>query len=127
MLFQDSDRERRHHARIRFDAAVEMNRNDWSESIGSLAADISEGGLRLKVAEYLQPGMEMTLTILMENRYLMELPARVVWSEKERYTDRYQAGVEFLEADATQFARRKIHDYIHTTERSSRGHTPEQI
>ena len=118
MLFQDVDHDRRQYARVGFDTAVEIVHNDWTEPVGSLAADISEGGMRLKVSEYIQSGAPVTLRALLDNRYVVEFPARVVWVEKNRYDDRYQAGVEFLAADATQFARKKIQEYIKNVDSS---------
>jgi len=87
--------ERRVFPRARFSEAVHFE--DPHDAIygGSLSQDVSEGGIRIRINDFLPLGSELMLQIAISAGRVVECVGRVVWIEKIPYGENYQAGVAF--------------------------------
>lgn len=64
----------------------------------TVSKDISLVGIRILGNEFLPQGHFLKLDINLIER-MLALKAKIVWCNKERLSDRYQIGLEFLELD----------------------------
>ena len=92
--------ERRHLPRLTFTDAVQFRRllKPSVQFTGSLARDLSAGGLRILNSSPL--GHEERLVVLVSLpgvRQLIRAVARVVWSSERPFGSGYQAGLQFIE------------------------------
>lgn len=106
--------ERRQFKRARYIEPVGLQIIKPEKTAGCLSADLSEGGLRLKVTDYITPGTELALKVQLENFQVYEFIGRVAWAEKDRFNERYQIGVNFEDNDQMLFAREKIYQFLNT-------------
>ena len=67
---------------------------------GSLMKDISEGGTRMTISEFLPLNSKLAMEIpLMPGRRPVKGVSRVAWVAKAGFSERYDVGVEFVELD----------------------------
>ena len=107
-----NESDKRNFERVRFDLPVRVQFKDPSQFSGSLSCDLSEGGIRLQMNEFIPLGTELTLTIQLADERMIECPCRVVWVQKNRFADEYQAGLEFTETDSTPGSQKRIHAFL---------------
>ena len=107
--------ERRLFKRINFREPVQFRSVNPACSGGCLSCDLSEGGLRVNVNEFVPPGTGLTLQIpLAPSRAglaaqkFVEHAGRVAWVSKLPFMERYQLGLEFSEDEMFCVARNKI-------------------
>jgi Tfp pilus assembly protein PilZ len=114
------EQEKRLFPRTRLSDSVLYQLNDLGEQIGSLSADISEGGLRIKVNDFIPLGREIRLQIKISSSQTIVCSGKVVWVQKERYSDRYQAGISF-ESPEYNFGegREQVRKYVNRINQSS--------
>lgn len=67
------------------------------EPEGGLSGDISEGGIRLNVKDFIPLGSLMELKVNLANNQVVECLGKVVWVEKMSTMDRYQVGLTFTD------------------------------
>ena len=91
---------------------VRFQLKDPSRFGGSLSCDLSEGGIRVHLSEFIPLNTELTVSIQLSDESIMECPCRVAWVEKNRCGERYQVGLEFVEADSILDSQRKIHGFL---------------
>jgi len=91
------DSERRIAKRIILTEPVRYQLKDPRHFGGGLSCDISEGGVRITLSEFVPLGSEFSLQINLANGRMIEGLARVVWIQKSSIMDRYEAGLEFLD------------------------------
>ena len=98
----------------RFDRAqpVRIQFKDPRQFGGSLSCDLSEGGARVHLSDFIPLNTKLTLSIQLVDDRIVECLCRVAWVEKNRFSDRYQAGLEFVEADSILDSQRKIHGFL---------------
>ena len=104
--------ERRNFHRFHRTQAVQLQFKDPSQFGGSLSCDLSEGGIRVHLSDFIPLNTEVALQIKLADESLVECPCRVAWVEKNRFSDRYQAGLEFVESDSMLDSQRKIHGFL---------------
>ena len=104
--------ERRSFHRFHRAQPVWFQLKDPSQFGGSLSCDLSEGGIRVHLRDFIPLNTELTLQIQLADESIVECPCRVAWVEKNRFNDRYQAGLEFVEADSILDSQRKIHGFL---------------
>jgi len=107
-----NESEKRNFLRFRLAQPVRVQFKDPAQFSGSLSCDLSEGGVRLQMNDFIPLGTELTLTIQLEDDRIVECPCRVVWVQKNRFADRYQAGLEFVETDSMPDSQRRIHTFL---------------
>ncbi len=88
--------EKRNFRRARFSESVNFSVKGHHLAGGCVAKDLSEGGLRINLAEFLPVHSEVSLLIRLSSRMTLECNGRVIWIEKSPHMDRFEAGLEFL-------------------------------
>ena len=104
--------ERRQFHRVYRAQAVRFQLKDPSQFGGCLSCDLSQGGIRVQLNEFVPLGTEMTLQIQLSDESVVDCPCRVAWVEKNRFGDRYQAGLEFSQGESILNSQRKIHGFL---------------
>ena len=104
--------ERRHFNRIPQANSVRFELKDPRQFGGCLSCDLSEGGIRVRLNDFVPLDTEMTLQIHLSDEGMVECPCRVAWVEKSRFGDYYQAGLEFVEDSSKLDSQRKIHQFL---------------
>ena len=104
--------EKRQFHRIHSAQPVRFQLKDPSQFGGCLSCDLSQGGIRVQFNDFVPLHTEMTLQIQLSDESIVECPCRVTWVEKNRFGDRYQAGLEFAEWESMQESQRKILGFL---------------
>jgi c-di-GMP-binding flagellar brake protein YcgR len=107
--------ERRAYRRIRYTEPVEFERHDPSILIGSVATDISEGGLRLNIPDFIPLHAEVNVQVSLKDKGFVNCPAKVMWLEKHPYSDRYFVGVKFVDENYRADDRQKVRSFVSLT------------
>lgn len=104
--------ERRVFRRVEFREAVEIQGRDMGLGQGGLAADLSEGGLRVNLFEFVPLDAELAVYIRISPEQIVEQTGRVVWVKKMPFADRYQLGLEFVAGNTPLESREAIHRFV---------------
>ncbi len=88
--------ERRKNTRAYVSFPLECNVLPGKGYFYTVSKDLSVGGARILCNEFLVKDNQLLLNINFIDK-VMDIRAKVVWCNKERTSDRYYAGVEFLE------------------------------
>ena len=111
MLFDSHIAEKRTTDRSRFSEPVELRLKNGVDSTGTLACDLSEGGVRIKVSEFVPPESECVLHLKFKYE-VMDCLAKVKWCQKERFNDHYQIGLQFVETDEFKASKNRINSFL---------------
>lgn len=111
MFSQSEASERRQFVRSDFTQPVELGFPVSAKLYGSLSADLSTGGVRLNVNQFIAPQTELTVRLQFKDKRAIDVPAKVVWAEQKRHSEWYQVGLEFLNVDAAHVSRRWIAEW----------------
>ena len=112
VLEEYNESEKRNFHRFHRTRPVRYQLKDPNRFGGSLSCDLGEGGIRVHLGDFIPVNTELTLSIQLADESIVDCPCRVAWVEKNRFGDRYQAGLEFVEADSILDSRRKIHGFL---------------
>ena len=104
--------ERRSFYRVHSARAVRFQLKDPQQFGGCLSCDLSQGGIRVQFGDFVPLNTEMTLQIQLSDESVVDCPCRVAWVEKNRFGDRYQAGLEFSGRESNPDFQRKIHNFL---------------
>lgn len=88
---------RRKFNRIMLNESVRYQFKDPAQFGGCVSCDVSDGGVRINVNSFIPLNTELTLEVQLPSKEIIEREGKVVWVEKFRFSDRYQAGIEFKE------------------------------
>jgi len=94
-MSQDYAKERRKFYRVNLDKPVRYEFKDPHHFGGCLSCDIGDGGIRVSINDFIPLNTELNLKIHLPYNRVVDRKGRVVWVEKFRFADRYQAGIEF--------------------------------
>ncbi len=117
MLPQDFNKERRQFPRFDFREAVEYKIDSTRHSGGCLAQDISEGGLKVNVSDFVPLGTEINVKVYLGPSPIsraVDAVAEVVWVQRVPFSDRYWLGLEFKRMDAGLADKQKLAQFIHS-------------
>lgn len=105
--------DKRQYQRIKFAEPVgyQFNR-DQNRFGGFLSYDISSGGIRIHSRDFVSPDTELTLHLEIDKHDVIDCVARVIWCEKNRYSESYQCGLSFVDNDASISIRSKLQEFI---------------
>lgn len=81
---------------------------------GSLSGDLSGGGVRVFINDFMPLNEEVALQVKLADGRVIECGARVVWIRKNRFNDSYQAGLEFTGDRSVVNVQRMISGYLQT-------------
>ena len=101
--------ERRIFNRVECRKPVGFRLKDPSIFGGCLSSDISEGGIKVNLNEFVPLDTEFILEVKIATQEIVDCVARVVWIEKLAFMDRYQAGLEFKNERIDLGSKKKIH------------------
>ena len=104
--------ERRRHKRVAFREPVQYHLPIQSNHGGCLAADISEGGIRINFNDFVPLDSEMIFQVFLSATKAVRCVGRVMWVQKLPFSDRYQAGLKFSDDDATTDSNGKLRQFI---------------
>ena len=88
---------RRKFNRTLLNESVRYQFKDPAQFGGSKACDISDGGIRININSFIPLNTELALEVQLPSKEVIKRVGKVVWVEKFRFSDRYQAGIEFEE------------------------------
>ena len=112
--------ERRVFPRVSFSGPVEFQTRGPALPGGCLPRDISQGGIRVNLNTFVPLNAELDLQIHLGLEKVAPCSGRVVWIRKVPFSERYQAGLKFLENDVWVNTKNEIgcfigsHDKRHT-------------
>jgi len=91
---------------------VQYQFKDPSQFGGCVAKDLSEGGVRIRINDFVPLNTELTLKIRLADENIVECTGRVVWVEKSRFGDSYQAGLMFSGDESVLSNQKKIYGFL---------------
>jgi len=80
--------------------------------IGCVGYDISAGGIRCTVNDFIPLGKEIQLTVHLTRDDLVALTGRVVWVKRLAHGENYQVGLRFVETNGIDPIKERLADYI---------------
>jgi c-di-GMP-binding flagellar brake protein YcgR len=90
--------DKRQYPRFDFKEAVRYQMTEQEPAFGSLAEDISEGGVRIRVHEFVPLRTIVYLKIHMTNPVrVVPVKGQVVWIKEVPHSDCYEVGIHFVE------------------------------
>jgi c-di-GMP-binding flagellar brake protein YcgR len=90
--------ERRRYPRVNVSFPVECEILHQKDYFYTVSKDLSMGGIRILSDKFLPKGNLVKININLIN-HIVGLKAKVAWCNKERITERYSVGLEFLETN----------------------------
>ena len=100
--------DRRLAKRITFKEPVRYELTDPAHYGGTVAYDLSESGLRLRLTDFLPLNTEVILNIGLKSGQNVECRGKIVWVSQIPFSDQYQAGVEFADPELIGEVKNKI-------------------
>lgn len=104
--------DKRQFHRMLYTEPVQYQFNDPGQFGGCVARDLSEGGVRIYMNDFVPLNTELTLKIRLADENIIECTGRVVWVEKSRFGDSYQAGLMFSQDGSVLSNQRKIYGFL---------------
>jgi len=107
--------DRRRSSRVTVSFPVECKALPSQNYFYTVSKDISSVGVKILTNDFLSKGDSLQLHINLIDR-LISLKAKVVWCNNERTSDRYAAGLEFMETNnQTKQSLSRFIDAIHNS------------
>jgi hypothetical protein len=107
--------ELREFTRVRYAEPVDFSGGSPCCAEGQSAVDLSVGGLRVNVPEFIPVGTVLNVGVCVDGIRAEDIPVTVVWVEKQRFTERYEIGLRFLASDAIVKIKNRIHRFVDDT------------
>ena len=104
--------EKRQFDRFGHRGPVEIQFRDFGEPMGTLSGDLSGGGVRVNLNNFIPLNAEMALQVKLADQRIIECTGRVVWIRKNRFNDNYQAGLEFVGDRSVMNIQKIINGYL---------------
>ena len=105
-------KERRRFKRCVSSEPVQFEWKESGQTDGTVAYDLSSGGIRLNFYHFVPLNTQLRLHIRLSPESAVECWGRVVWIERLRHMERYQIGVEFLDLEENIVSRQRIDQFI---------------
>ena len=112
---QEAKNEKRKFMRVPFKEAVRYVLEDSHEFGGCLAQDVGEGGLRLQLNDFLPMNEKVAVEFVFvggTQPKVITRNARVAWTQRVRYADQYQVGLEFIPDHSSSESKKEVSQYI---------------
>ena len=91
---------------------VQFQFKDPNQFGGCLSRDLSEGGIRIRLNDFVPLETELMLKIRLADGNTVECSGRVVWIEKARFGEYYHAGLEFAGNESAKSLQKIIHSSL---------------
>lgn len=114
IMEQSLKEEKRRFARVTFKQPVQFQLKDPVQLGGSLSFDLSEGGVRIRLNDFIPLAAELPLQIQLTIEQAVDCVGRVVWVRKVPFSDSYHVGLEFIATESLGRVKEKIRQWIHT-------------
>ncbi len=111
-MIADRVQERRRVKRFVSEEPVQFEWKELGQTGGTVAYDISSSGIRLNFYDFVPLNTELALQIHLTTESIVGCLGRVVWIERLRHMERYQAGIEFLDREENIVSRRMINQFL---------------
>ena len=111
-MIPDDIIEKRSFKRIKHTQPVEFSIKEQNQFSGCVASNISESGIQLNLNDFIPLNCELVLQVQLNAHEVVNCLGRIVWIEKFSFSDRYRAGLEFVENDAIFDAKKIISHFI---------------
>ena len=111
---EDSKLEKRQRSRISFREPVQYIMEESQEYGGSMAYDLSDGGLRLQLNDFVPINTRIVIDLPISDAHgtkVITLNGRVAWVQRVRYSDQYQVGLEFSPSEV-EIISKEVSQYI---------------
>ncbi len=93
---------RRQFPRFEFDKPVQYQSKEGADSHGALASDISIGGIKMTINDFVPLGSVLELGIhIAELDRQVVVKGKVVWIRENTYSERFDIGLEFVRDELT--------------------------
>lgn len=112
VLEEHSVTERRHFHRFRHVKPVQFRFKDPGKFGGCLSYDLSEGGIRVHLNDFVPLHTELTIQVQLADESIVKCASHIAWVEKNRFGEYYQAGLEFAKDGSARDSQRKIHGFL---------------
>ena len=109
---EKSWKERRRFRRIRLKEPVRYELKDPRQYGGCVAGDISAGGIKIILNDFIPLGTELALQVRLIGSQIVDCPGRAVWVEKIAFGDGYRVGLRFMEGKTSPESREVIHHFV---------------
>ena len=104
--------ERREFKRASLKEPVRFEFKDPQHFGGCVSGDISAGGIRLRVYDFIPLGTELTLEVQLSSNRMVSCEGQVVWVEKIAFGDDYRIGLKFVNTPALREAQELIQHFV---------------
>ena len=91
---------------------VQYQFKDPSQFGGCVSKDLSGGGVRILLNDFVPLNTELSLKIRLADGSIVECVGRVVWVEKSRFGETYQAGLDFSQDELSSSNQKKIYGFL---------------
>lgn len=102
--------ERRRFTRLRSNNTLHYVLKPDGNYANTITQDISEGGVRITTHQFIPKLSRMIIQLSLETDKVIDITGKVAWSQQVPFSDRYQAGLEFM--DVNPKIREDIAKYI---------------
>ncbi len=108
---EPSKQEKRRFKRAKFGNPVSFRLKEGGSFSGCLAHDISEGGMRVQVNDFLPVNTEMILqSRIPQTSKVIDVAGRITWLQRVPFSDRYQVGLQFTQTNSA--VQEEIRSYV---------------
>ena len=104
--------ERRKHKRIQYKEPVQYCVSEATIPKGCLSRDLSESGISIQSYEFFPLDTRVSLNWKLNASQFVDLKGKVVWIQQVPYSDSYQIGFNFTEAELNPKIRDEIRQHI---------------
>ncbi len=104
--------ERRKWQRREFRGPIQYRKGDSEALKGSVAYDISEGGLKFHSEDFIALHTPLNIQMAINSEKIIQLYGQVVWIQMMPHAESYQVGYEFADSDEILQAKRVIQQYV---------------
>lgn len=103
---------KRQYKRISFKEPIQLWEKDLMHTYGTLSCDVSEGGLRVMMNDFVPLDTEFVLSIPTQENHYIECPAKVVWVRQVPHSERFQAGLQFNDENIFTQTRKHLKELV---------------
>ena len=104
--------EKRQYKRIDFRKAVRLQIPGKDRATGCVSRDISEGGIRIHVSDFVPVNEEIMMTFALDTGEVIGEIGRVVWVQRVPHGESYQLGLQFMDKSSNYLGKKRIRQYI---------------
>ena len=118
---EKSFEEKRQFRRLPLKEAVRYEFKDPRRFGACTSSDISEGGIKLTLNDFVPLETDLTLQINLNEGQLVECTGRVIWVEKLPFWDAYRAGLKFNLNELYFKSKKSIREFIQSEIQKNEG------